>query len=101
MTSLRKRRSRPSMCAGSLETSIEPTTVSVTPEAGLLAGGRTSTPPFPAGHSPANADPAASIAVSAIAPPPSFAARDHLLSDDGRIAIVNTPGLWACAPEKR
>src|SRR5271166_1386847 len=58
MTSLRRRSRRPSTWAGSFERSIMPTTVSVTPEAGVESGARTSTPPLPSGHPAARAGPA-------------------------------------------
>src|SRR5262249_58378604 len=63
IVSLRKRNSWSLSITCSLPRSIEPKVVSVTPDAGVLTGGRTLACIFPAGHSPANA------LVAAIAPP--------------------------------
>src|SRR5215831_19354695 len=55
MTSLRTRCKRPSALIGSLARSIEASTVSVTPFAGVLTGSRTLALTLSAGHSPARA----------------------------------------------
>src|SRR5512135_517555 len=94
-TSLRRRNWRPWIFAGSFARSIDESTVSVTPFAGVLSAFVTLTPILSAGHSPALAAPAARVR-----PPSTTAAMERLRQSAGArvvlliIADVSLPLLW-------